>query len=890
MLQRVVGSMLLVTSLVTLMIATGCRSARYYYKAAEGEDFLIGALFPIHQPPYTKQHMSRNCGAFWERPGIQRMEAALQAVDDINSRRDLLPNTTLGIQIRDNCWYAAISLEQVSQLIGRSAWSKIEYQEVSHPYRRPPDAGDGAQCEDRGPDKNLVAVVGSLLEGGADDVHSLLSLFRIPLVSYAFAGQEPELSSLLGYFVSVAPWSEPVMARAMADLVTYFNWTYVSTVFTSDASNEAALTKFMAVSKIQGVCIAQFLALSAGASDQEYREAVDNLRKVESGRVVVCFCTSVTVAGLFTAIRDSNSTGRFTLVVSDAWMANKNLLQGLEEQAAGSLTFRIHVEPDKEFEAYYTSLNPTTNIRNPWFRPFWESRFQCSLGSQNDAVSKSVENCTGDESLSDGYEQDPLIEGVQSAIYMVARALHDMLRDYCQGRGDRKCYRRIHVTGDQFLEYLINASAVYRRSIPELGKERSVTPWYDVMNFVKSEISGLEIVPVATWSNSQLTILKSPEWDAQGSTEVPSSDCGRPCSAGHVKVHQSLMNVCCWKCVQCAENQYVADEYLCAQCGQGTWPNESLDGCDPIPQKYTQWSEAGSIVAMVMSALSVTSTLCTTAIFVRHVRVPELKASSLSFVLLVGVLASEAGTFAVVSKPSVASCLLERVCPVLGVATVYAAILAKTYGLCRIRKDSETSVFPRMASPVSPSTQLAITGGLAAVQFVITAAMLVFQRPGTIQVYPEPNHSVLLCNTTDLAFFLPWSYNFLLIILCTLFAFSARKLSARFNEAKMIGFAMYSSVVIWIAYVAVYVGNENNRKLSLCLAISASSQVLVALLFLPRIYAVLSEPMKNACCALFGFRAKAVAASTVSIVQECGRRGSQSARGSLESVAHDKAK
>ncbi|KAL1436537.1 hypothetical protein MTO96_049635 [Rhipicephalus appendiculatus] len=802
---------------VALMAVERCRSVRYYYKSTEKEDFLIGALFPIHRPPYTNENTSSSCGGVWELPGIQRFEAALQTVDDINSRPDLLPNSTLGIQIRDSCQYAAIALEQVSQMIKRSAWSKVEYREEPHPYHRPPpdvDSVRAARCEDTAPVKNMVAVVGPLLEGGAHDVHSLMSLFKIPVVGYAFDGQQPDSSSLLGYYVSVAPSNESTQARAMTDLVTYFNWTYVSTAFTN-----------------------------------EYYEAIANLQSDENSRVIVCFCASVTIVRLLTVIRNTNITGRFTLVVSESWMADKELLTGLEEQAAGVLSFRNHVEPDDEFEAYYTSLNPSNNVRNPWFREFWEAQFKCSLDSEDETANQHERKCTGDESLSDGYEQDPQVDGVKSAIYLVARALHDMLDDYCQTSVDKNCYRRIHVSADKFFDYLVQASPVYQRSIPELNRKRSAIPWYDVVNFIKAGDGDYEIQTVGTWSDDQLEVFKTPQWSSQGNTEVPTSECGKPCPLGHVKV------------------------------------------VTRSPQKYAQWTEAGSILTMVISALSITNTVCTTAIFIRYARSPIVKTTSreLSFVVLAGVLLSEAGTFAVVSKPSVASCLFERLCPVLGVATVYAAIFAKTYLLCRVLSETNSRGFPapvNTARVVSTGSLLLIAGGLVVVQFFITAAMLVFERPGT--VYPAPNRSILICNVSDLASYLPWVYNYLLIVLCTAFAFRARNLQTTFNEAKMIGFAMYATVVIWIAYLAVYVGSENNRKLSLCLAISVSSQVLLGLLFLTKIYAILSEPVKHACCFVFGTRPALT--SQVSVVEDLGHEGPQSSSGSLESLAQDKIK
>lgn len=49
-------------------------------------DFIIGALFPVHEQPllYDNEGGSLGCGRIRERYGIQRVEAALFAIDSIN--------------------------------------------------------------------------------------------------------------------------------------------------------------------------------------------------------------------------------------------------------------------------------------------------------------------------------------------------------------------------------------------------------------------------------------------------------------------------------------------------------------------------------------------------------------------------------------------------------------------------------------------------------------------------------------------------------------------------------------------------------------------------------------------------------------------------------------
>ncbi|KAK8764403.1 hypothetical protein V5799_032989, partial [Amblyomma americanum] len=451
-----------------LLVAVQGISTTYYYKANESEDFLVGALFPVHRPPYTRQNLTRLCGETWERAGIQRVEAALQAVDEVNARDDLLPNSTLGIQIRDSCWFAPIALEQASKYIPLSAWAGSDYQEQPYPYQ----VRSTEECEVEESPKNLVAVVGPQAAAGASEVNSLLSLFGIPEIGYSLTGQELGLRGSLGFYVSVVPM-EQAQARAMADLVRYFNWTYVSVVYTEgDSSSQASLEEFAERSVGKNVCVSQWLGVAASGTAADYLKAVESLSRTSRARVVVCFCTSVTVQGLLTAMRTANATGDFNVVASDAWTTDAQLLAGLEAEALGTLALRVHVLPDPEFEEYYTRLTPANNTRNPWFAEFWQTWFNCSLRDrQGECTGNCRPTCTGNESLRYNFHQDEMVTGVKSAVYMIAYALHDMLRDHCP-EGDPKvaenCSRIVHVSGERFVQYLRNASSTHQNEDLEL--------------------------------------------------------------------------------------------------------------------------------------------------------------------------------------------------------------------------------------------------------------------------------------------------------------------------------------------------------------------------------------------------------------------------------------
>lgn len=64
---------------------------------------------------------------------------------------------------------------------------------------------------------------------------------------------------------------------------------------------------------------------------------------------------------------------------SDGWADRSDVVRGLEEEAHGGMSIKIHSPHVKTFDEYYTLLKPHNNTRNPWFSEFWESHFSCSL-------------------------------------------------------------------------------------------------------------------------------------------------------------------------------------------------------------------------------------------------------------------------------------------------------------------------------------------------------------------------------------------------------------------------------------------------------------------------------------------------------------------------------
>lgn len=93
-------------------------------------DLVLGVLVPVHERPSPKQAQTRTCGTVREQYGIQRVEAAMRIIDLINADPNILPNITLGLEVRDSCWFSPIALEQSIEFI-RDAMAASE--QSQHP-------------------------------------------------------------------------------------------------------------------------------------------------------------------------------------------------------------------------------------------------------------------------------------------------------------------------------------------------------------------------------------------------------------------------------------------------------------------------------------------------------------------------------------------------------------------------------------------------------------------------------------------------------------------------------------------------------------------------------------------------------------------------------------
>lgn len=126
---------------------------------------------------FLQHFVGIKCGDIRELYGIQRVEVTLKTLDEINSNPYLLPNVTLGVEIRDECWYAPVALQQSIELIRESITPSPNSKYCSHMD----NSLKNHSVDRKGP---LIGIIGPGSSSVALQVQNLLQLFHIPQVRF----------------------------------------------------------------------------------------------------------------------------------------------------------------------------------------------------------------------------------------------------------------------------------------------------------------------------------------------------------------------------------------------------------------------------------------------------------------------------------------------------------------------------------------------------------------------------------------------------------------------------------------------------------------------------------------------------------------------------------
>jgi hypothetical protein len=129
-----------------------------------------------------------------------------------------------------------------------------------------------------------------------------------------------------------------------------------------------------------------------------------------------------------------------------------------------------------------------------------------------------------------------------------------------------------------------------------------------------------------------------------------------------------------------------------------------------------------------------------------------------------------------------------------------------------------------------------------ALQLLITAITVVTSPPTVGLRMPVPTERLVevTCAVPVEGYVTSLVFNVMLIVVCTWYAFKTRMLPDNFNESRYITLCVYTTLVIWLAFVPSYFTTIHayQRLVLTSSALALNATVMLLCLFTPRIYAI----------------------------------------------------
>lgn len=831
-------------------------------------DIILGGLFPVH---HTGEGVAE-CGEVQLEEGMQMLEAMLFIVDEINKNDDILPGVKLGILAFDTCDSPAYALEQSLDFIKGFIAHSNEFHEDEKEF----ECADGSAPQYRGGSfDRVVALIGEQSSAVTIQMATMLRLFGTPIVSYMATSPVLSNKDRFPSFFRTVP-SDVNQAHAMLELIRHFNWSYVSIVYSDSEYGNHGYETLNSLAPHYGVCFSTPLRVSKERfSDSDYDKIVEKLANNSDAKVVVVFAEKPTVVlRLVESTRRLKVGNRFVWVGSHGWTVTDHHDHHLPVSSndleshfvlEGALAMQPLASHLEGFDEYFTSLNVDAHEKiNPWFREYWDAFFRCKSKprpsrhideSQLEPDDTSREACAKRNahiSSEGGYKQHSCLHFVRDSVYAVAYALHNMKTDRCGGEPGL-CPAMQHIENKHLIKYLQNVHFKDEHGNPfTFLNGRDGPPRYSILNFQRTGSNSYQWIIVGNYTLNEEGVPKlyldhNAVKFRSGDQSYPSSFCTQSCTDTQIKVREHD-DACCWSCVNCGPFEIRKDDFHCSACPLGFRPSLNLTVCELIPEEHIDYDNPWAITALIVATVGIMLTSAVFYIFWMNTNTPVIKASGreLSCLLLLGTLLEFSMTFVMVAPPTDTSCAVTRFFIGFCYALCYAAIVTKTNRIARIFSAGAQNV--QKTKYTSPKSQLLITAALTSVEVIINCAWFLIDPPAVVHIFPTPDVRLRICQGLgDYSYLFGLAYPFVLIGVCTAYAFKTRKCPDGFNEARHLAFTNYTAIVIWLAFVPLYIASTSYaiRIVTLALSLSFSGLVQLGCLFLPKIYIVVFTPEKN---------------------------------------------
>ncbi|XP_060052932.1 vomeronasal type-2 receptor 1-like [Erinaceus europaeus] len=832
------------------------------YVDAKNHTLIIGGIFPIHSRiiPANKsilEPVSAKCEGFNFR-GFRWMKTMIHTLKEINERKDILPNITLGYQIFDNCFSVPKTLEAVLVFLTGQEENKPHFRNSTGAY--------------------LAGVVGAGGSSLSIAASRILVLYDLPQVGYASTC--PTLGDKYQFptFIRTVP-SDIAQIRSVVNLIFHFGWPWIGIISSGDDYGKYASSYLRENLQAKKTCLAFSEVIPKIYSKEKIQKVIDTIEK-STARVIVLYASDLDLGPLVMAIVHHNITGR-TWIASEAWITSAALAKPeYFPYFGGTIGFAVPRADIPGLKEFLYDIHPSKDPTDVLTIEFWQTAFNCTwpnssvpyntdhrvdvIGQGDRLQAMSDEFCTGQEKLEElqntylDVSQLRITNNVRQAVYALAYAL-DRLSRCEEGHGPyipgNTCAYIPDFEPWQLMYYMktLKFTTQSGRRI-EIDEHGEVIGVYEILNWQLDDNGEIAFVKVGrcmhTVSKNELVMKKDATifWNTE-SSELPISVCTEVCPPGTRKGVRQGEPVCCFDCIPCLDG-YVSEkpgQKVCTECGEDYWSNAQKNKCVLKEMEFLAYDEALGFTLVTLSIFGTLMVMAVTLVYVTHRHTPLVSANDrlLSFLIQASLVITLLSSMLFIGKPHNWSCIARQMALALGFTLCLSCILGKTTTLFLAYRISKSKTRLLSMRPLYRKIMV-LTSVL--VEIGICTAYLVWEPPRAYKNIDNQNVRIFLeCDEGSVEFLCTmFGLDVFLALLCFLTSFVARQLPDNYYEGKCITFGMLVFFIVWISFVPAYLSTKGKFKVAVeIFAILASSYGLLGCLFLPKCFIILLRPQRN---------------------------------------------
>ena len=812
-----------------------------YGKKKDG-DVIVGGLLNIHISGTSDQCTEIST------TGLGYAEATIFATEKINKNSTILPNVTIGYDLRDYCFSNARAMKIAYDFMCDGDPVHMSNQNISNSPR-------GYVTETK--TKTISALVGPFDSASAVLVGSLLQVSDIPAISPSATSDELSSQMYKNFFRTVPP--DNWQAKVMADIIELFNWTYVAAVGLDDSYGQNGISALEKESyNRKTFCIAFSEYIPRLGYWNKTKETVLKIKRWSKVAVIIIWLSGRYGREFFSEATAQNVEK--TWILSDALTARGTFLDTHLTILNGSLGIKPHEYSVLGFEEHLKTITPAKSIERGahWWEEFWRLHFNCSAtNSKQFGVALCEANLTVDHAPQK--IGGPFVSYIIDAVYAIAHALDNIYRCSLSINGAGyigKCPPvKPTVKGRDLEKYLKNISFDGMTGKVRFNKFGDpLTASYDIINFQLDSTTGrtLKHIRVGSWNKNTTPNLKVDLSRLRWRTlYTPLSFCSSECLPG---TRREFNTPCCWDCIKCPKGTVSTENGStnCTKCDLETKSNEEQNKCEKLAIINITHTTAYGIAIILMALIGFILTLLACGIYIKFYNSPIVKASNreISFLLLFGILSLHILAALELSEPSHSLCTAASFWRYFALNLCITVLFLKTMRITSVFEvDKVAQLFAPCYKTLTRQSVFLSVMNLASLCLLVLWIFLDSPRRKKIIRFDE--YVFLVCKPFEtnagLALFISvCAYTLIVAFLCTYYAFKARGIPDNFNEARYIGFSMYILLLSSLAYYPVAFAFESwYVTIVSCTTTLVTSFGLLGCMFGPRIYILFFQSQQN---------------------------------------------